>query len=185
MKNAEETTVTAVLRRLTNDPFDLLINRWNWKASLMSALIRATIYLLTNLSAGWKAAAGAMSAEFVFRIATTGFYASFIQAFRRVHPVWKANLTVILVLPALALAVEYLYHWAIGTPNFRVSFRYSMAFTAVSAVFNLFAMRRGAIVVGPGQQSLASDFRSMPRIVGEFLLALPRAMASLWRRTAI
>ena len=176
-------TIGGVLRQLVSSPFELFVHRWNWKASLLSAVIRACIYLFTNVSAGWKAAAGAMAAEFAFRVATAGFYASFIQAFRSVKPVWHGNLAVLLLLPVLSLAAEYLYHFSIGTPNFRVSFRFSLAFTAISALFNLFAMRSGTIVVGPGEQSLWQDFRSMPGIVADFLLAVPRAIGAAFRRT--
>jgi hypothetical protein len=176
-----DTTIVEVLRHLAYNPGELLIQRWNWKASLLSALIRATIYFFTNLTLGWRAAAGAMSAEFLFRIVTTGFYASLIQSFRKVQPAWVASLTVAAILPLLSLCVEFVYHTLIGTPNFRVSFRFSMAFTALSALFNLFAMRRGTIVVGPGQQSLGRDLRSMPRIVLEFLLVVPRAVVRLFR----
>jgi hypothetical protein len=172
-----DVTVFGVLRHLATHPGELLLKRWNWKASLLSGLIRATIYFATNLTHGWAAAAGAMSAEFVFRILTTGFYASLIQSFRKVKPAWMASLTVLLLMPIVALGVEFLYHTAIGTPNFRTSFKFSIGFTALSALFNLYANRRGAIVVGPDGQSLGKDLRSMPRIVLDFILIVPRAVA--------
>jgi len=48
----------------------------------------------------------------------------------------------------------------------------------VSAVFNLFAMRRGVLIVGDEKASLFDDLRRMPRVVFDFLMAVPRAVAS-------
>jgi hypothetical protein len=46
--------------------------------------------------------------------------------------------------------------------------------TAFSTLFNLFVMRRGALIVGEGRRSLASDMAQMPRLIGAFCLLLPR-----------
>jgi hypothetical protein len=51
-----------------------LVRRWNWKAAFMSAFIRAWIFFFANLTAGWRAAAGAMLAEYIFRGITSRFY---------------------------------------------------------------------------------------------------------------
>ena len=51
----------------------------------------------------------------------------------------------------------------------------------LSTGFSLFAMRRGALVVGPGCASLAEDLRRTPRLIGAFALAVIRVTATLWR----
>jgi hypothetical protein len=56
-----------------------------------------------------------------------------------------------------------------------------VAFTVLSTGFNLFAMRRGALVVGPGCGSLADDLRRTPRLIGAFALAVIRAPGILFR----
>ena len=50
-----------------------------------------------------------------------------------------------------------------------------MLFSVVSVLFNLYAMRKGALLVGAGEdtQSLKDDFKQMPRLVAEFTIALP------------
>jgi hypothetical protein len=75
-------------------------------------------------------------------------------------------------LPLLAHALELMVHAARGTPRLAVSLAALVAFTALSTSFNLFAMRRGALIVLAGRQSVAADLRSMPRLIGEFLRIL-------------
>jgi hypothetical protein len=52
----------------------------------------------------------------------------------------------------------------------------SVAFTALSTLFNLYAMRRGALLVGTGRQSLWEDLRRLPRIVWDFITLVPRIL---------
>jgi hypothetical protein len=39
-------SVYEVLRDLTSHPFELVVRRWNWKAALLSSLLRALIFFL-------------------------------------------------------------------------------------------------------------------------------------------
>jgi hypothetical protein len=82
----ETGTVWDVLNELRRNPVELLVRQWNWKSALFSSVLRALIFLFANLTAGWRAAAGAMAAEFVFRAVTSGFYGSLTQAFRKAQP---------------------------------------------------------------------------------------------------
>ena len=58
----EPPTVGSVFVGILRDPVSTFIRRWNWKAALLSSLLRATIFFFTNLIAGWHAALGAMLA---------------------------------------------------------------------------------------------------------------------------
>lgn len=171
-------TVWSVLRDLARHPVTHLIRRWNWKSALMSALIRAAIFFGANLSAGMKEAAGAMAAEFAFRIMTSGFYGSITQAFRRSEPAWVATLVAMVLLPLFSHSLEFGIHFLRGTPNLARSIAASVTFTAISAMFNLYAMRRGVLIVGEDRKSLWADMRAMPQVVGSFLAFGPLA---LWR----
>jgi hypothetical protein len=51
-----------------------------------------------------------------------------------------------------------------------------MCFTALATLFNLFAMRRGVLVVGRAESSLASDMRQIPQTILAFILAGPIAL---------
>ncbi|MGH9629913.1 MAG: hypothetical protein ACRD7E_16470 [Bryobacteraceae bacterium] len=171
-------TVGAVLLDILRHPRLYFIERWNWKSALTSAIIRAIIFFSTNLRAGLTAAAGAMAAEFLFRLIASGFYGSLTQAFRRAEPAWLASITVMILLPLVSHSVEFLIHWLRGTPELRVSIIASVSFTVISTLFNLYAMRRGTLIVGEERKSLGEDLRAMPGLIASFLAYAP---VTLWR----
>ena len=166
------TTVAGVLRSIVFEPRRMLLEKWNWKSALFSSAIRALIFLFSNLAAGWRAASGAMLAEFIYRAVTAGFYGALTQAFRECEPPWAANLAVMLLLPLASHSIELMVHLARGTPRIITSISVSVIFTAISTLFNLYAMRRGALVVGEGCGSVASDLARMPELIGGFLLSI-------------
>ena len=174
-------TVGSALLQLARNPGDLLVRRWNWKSAALSPICRSQIFLALNLSAGWRAALGAMAAEFAYRSLAAGFYGALTQSFRGATPPWLAGLTVAVLLPLVSHSIELLVHWARGTPHLKASMVASVGFTAVSTTFNWYAMRRGVLMVGAGSASLVSDLRRMPRLLWDFLVCGPVA---LWRIVA-
>ncbi len=82
------------------------------------------------------------------------------------------------LLPVCNHTMEFLVHWAHGTPKLKASILVSVGVTAVSTLFNWYAMRRGALLVAGEGDSLGRDMRRMPRIIAEFVAAGPLA---LWR----
>jgi hypothetical protein len=97
------------------------------------------------------------------------FYGAVIQAFRRVEPAWAAALTTTIFLPACNHALEFLIRWARGTPELGRSIAASMVFTIFGTLFNLYVMRKGALLVGAGTNSLWQDLREMPRLLASFV----------------
>jgi hypothetical protein len=166
-------SVLDVLSEIRTHPGELLIRQWNWKSAVFSSLVRATIFLFTNLAAGWRSAVGAMAAEFVFRAVISGFYGSLIQAFRNAEPLWLATLTVMILLPLAAHSLELAVHLANGTPKLAHSLIASVAFTEIATLFNLYAMRRGALVVGAEASSIGSDLRRVPALIAGFVAFVP------------
>jgi hypothetical protein len=158
---------------LITRPSDLLIRRWNWKAAVSSSIIRAMIFFFANLTAGWRAAMGAMLAEYIYRAISSGFYGAMTQQFSQVEPEWQAALGTMVILPVCSHSVEFVLHYFRHTPHLRTSIIASMCFTFISTLFSFYAMRRGTMVVGANSVSLIEDFRAMPRIIGGFLAVLP------------
>lgn len=171
-------TVGKCLERLAAHPFELLVARWNWKSSLFSSTLRALLFLCANLTAGWRAATGAMVAEFLYRGFSAGFYGAITQGLREAEPAWAAGLVAMIAMPAVSHSIELAIHVARGTPRIVTSIIASVCFTAVSTLFNLYAMRRGALVVGAGSDSVAGDLKRVPGLIGGFLAAGPML---LWR----
>ena len=165
----EPGTLGGALRWILRHPWRAVALRWNYKAALLSAALRGTLFFVTNLSAGVNAATSALTTEFAFRLVASGFFGALTQAFRLAQPERAAMLAFMVLLPAISHSLELLVHWRRGTPELLVSISASMAFTALSTAFNLFAMRRGALIVGADQRSLLADLRLMPRLVWLFL----------------
>ncbi len=162
--------VVDVFRYLVRHPIEMPVWRWNWKSGLMSGIVRSMIYLITHYKQGWRAALGAMSVEFTFRIIVSGASGSLVQGFHRATPVWLATLCVMILLPGISHMIEFTLHTMNGDRNKGKAIIISICFSIVSAVFNLFAMRRNTLLVkDTNQQSFWKDMAQMPAIVGEFM----------------
>ena len=176
----EPSTVAGVLRWMLQHPWEAVGRRWNYKSAVLSAILRASIFFGANRAAGFDAALAAMITEFCFRICTAGFYGALTQAFRRVEPPIAGTIAAMIALPSIAHSLELTVHWWRGTPELAASMAASVAFTAISTAFNLFAMRQGAFVVGAGRQSLGADLLSLPRLVAQFVRAAARTCVRAW-----
>jgi hypothetical protein len=165
---------------MVRHPWSALVRRWNYKSAVLSAVLRASIFFGANRAAGVEAAVAAMITEFCFRISTAGFYGAVTQGFRRVEPPQAGTIAAMVVLPLVTHSLEFIVHWWRGTPELGVSIAASVIFTAISTSFNLFAMRRGAFVVGTGRQSLLSDLAALPRLVALFVRAAARTCVRAW-----
>lgn len=183
-----EIPLAEVLRSLFSHPLQIL-TRWNWKAAVVGAILRASFYFTVYKASkeSWSATMAAVAVEFGFRFFTSGVSGSIVQSFRRATPAWLATLVVTISLPILSHSVEYFTHYVQETyfrsvleasqNNARqYAFAISVLFSVFSAMFNLFAMRHGVLLVGAGKEtkSLWDDFRKIPALVFEFLIYLPK-----------
>jgi hypothetical protein len=169
-------SVGKVLRRFVSEPQKYLLAKWNWKSAVLSSLFRAAIFFFVNLTAGLPAAMAAMCTELVFRGIASGFYGALTEGFRDAEPAWAGALGVLVLLPAANHSMEFAVHWLRGTRNLVPSITASVSFTALSTLFNLYAMRRGALIVGAGRGSLLQDMRRMPALLLNFILMIPRCL---------
>jgi len=183
----EQISVGDVFRSLLSHPAQI-ITRWNWKAALLGALLRASFYVTVYKASreNWRAAAAAALVEFSFRFLTSGASGALVQSFRRATPAWLATLIVTLSLPTISHSIEYFTHYAqeryfseifpASTNNSRqIAFAVSVLFSVISAMFNLFIMRHGVLLVGAGPESksLWSDIKRFPLLIVTFVSFLP------------
>ena len=169
-------TISGVLRHTFRHPVESLILRWNWKAAVLSALLRSPIFFTAYLAQkqGLWIAFGAMLAQFFFRTLFGGVNGAIIQSFSRVEPAWQAVVTIPLVLAAFSHLIEFVVQTGFdsltGTHGKGKAILVSIIISIISAVFNLFAMRRGALLVkDESEQSLWRDLKRMPWLALEFL----------------
>ncbi len=183
----EQISVGDVFRSLASHPWQI-ITRWNWKAALLGALLRASFYVTVYKASkeNWRAAIAAALVEFTFRFVTSGASGALVQSFRRATPAWLATLIVMISLPTVSHTIEYFTHYAqeyyfssvvpASANNSRqIAFAVSVLFSVLSAMFNLFIMRHGVLLVGAGQEtkSLWSDIKRFPLLIVEFVSFLP------------
>jgi hypothetical protein len=172
--SAEKMTVRKVFLRLLHRPSYFLLRRWNWKSAVLSCLVRGAIFFSINIFSGFRAATYAMLLEISFISITAGFYGALLQAFRKAKPDWAASLTVMVLLPAIHHWLEFFIHSFGGTKKLSASILASVSFSAFSACFNLFTMRRGILIVGRHKQSFLQDLKQLPRVIFAFLLFIPK-----------
>lgn len=194
-----EIPVQEVLFSLLRHPFQI-VSRWNWKAALIGAALRASFYFTVYKAAkeNFSAAITAAMVELAFRFFTSGISGSIVQSFRRASPAWLATLIVTILLPLFSHSVEYVTHYIQETYFIDIlpasennarnyAFALSVLFSAFSAMFNLFVMRHGVLLVGAGQEtrSLWSDMRKIPALIFEFVTYLPLLTIDLFSRGKI
>lgn len=176
-----------VLRSLVTHPAQM-ITRWNWKAAVLGALLRASFYFTVYQASRERllVTITAVLVELGFRFFTSGISGSLVQSFRRASPPWLAILVVTITLPLFSHSVEFITHYGQeryfsnvfpkSENNARTyAFTISVLFSALSAMFNLFAMRHGVLLVGAGKEtkSLWSDLKKIPLLVIEFTTYIP------------
>jgi hypothetical protein len=170
----EKVTVKKVFLRLLRHPSYFLLQRWNWKSAVLSCLVRGAIFFAVNIRSGFRAATYAMLLEISFISITAGFYGALLQAFRKAKPDWAASLTVMVLLPAIHHSLEFLIHSLGGTKKLSASILASIGFSALSACFNLFTMRRGILIVGKHKQPFLQDLKQLPGVILAFLFLIPK-----------
>jgi hypothetical protein len=172
----DSTRLTEIAQYVVRHPMRSMILRWNWKAAALSAILRASIYLGTYffLKRGMAEAIGVTLSLSVFRFLFGGVNGAIIQAFRRVQPAWHAVLTVPILLAAFSHVIEFIvltgYDAVFGTHGKTKAILASVVVSIISAIFNLFAMRRGVLIVkDETRQSFWRDLVRMPWLIFEFI----------------
>ena len=175
-------TVMQALDRLRRDPWRKVLLRWNAKAALLSALVRGGVFLLASLRSHHGDRGGAVLAEALFGATCAGFFGTVTQAVRFATPQWQAEAVVALAIPVLFQTGDFGFHAALGQAGFRAGMISSALFTALSAAFNLYIMRRGTLLSGGEGQSFTQDLAMLPRLALAFVYSGVKGAVRLLRR---
>jgi hypothetical protein len=146
-------------------------------------VLRGPIFLVAAIHRGWQSAISALLTESIFCVLTAGFYGAVVQSLRNAEPEWLTAIFLTLLMPAVFQVLEYWLHWLRGTPHLRPAEIASVVVSAVSALFNWYAMRRGALLVGVEGRKFGSDLRRLPHLIFSFLALLPRKLFDFIKRT--
>lgn len=189
----ESISVKDVLWNLIHHPAQI-ITRWNWKTAVMGAIVRSAFYLTVYQVSrqAWLVTLTAVAVEFAFRFFTTGLAGALVQSFRKARPIWLSYVIVSILLPAFSHTVEFVTHFAQeryfadvfaasenGVARQR-AFAISVLFSVISVLFNLYAMRRGVLLVGAHEDTkpFVTDMKSIPRLIAQFTSFLPSMIAA-------
>jgi hypothetical protein len=152
---------------------------WNWKCALLSAMVRSCVYLAALAHARHHGGLAIVAVEIAYVTATAGLYAGIQQQALRLRPRLTGDLVVVVGVPGLAQALDWLTHCMIGPAAPARVTVVVCVFTLISALFHLHVMRRGAFLTGRAGRSLADDIRRMPRLLLGFAL-LPFTALAAW-----
>jgi hypothetical protein len=167
-------TLGAALADIARRPVTNLVGAWNWKTAMVSVAIRAALFFTTNLRAGPESALRASLVEAGFAIFAAGLLGAVTQRVRHGRPVWATGGFVWLGVPVMLLAMQSTVHHAFGTPHMKTGLIVSFCMAAVGSGFNWYAQRRGVLVTGEG--AAEGDWKALPGVILDFVLAGPRAM---------
>ena len=143
-----EESLQSALHDLLEDPIGSVLLAWNWKAAMVSALLRAGTFFLSDLHAGRHQAVRAGVVEACFAIVAAGLLAAITQRLRSARPVWATAMFVWLGLPLLLVPLQALVHRLAGTTYVRTGLVFSFCFAALASGFTWSLQRRGFFLAG-------------------------------------
>jgi len=147
------------------------ITCWNWKCALLSATARSVVYLGAMARTGLRGGLAIVLVEMAYVTFTAGIYAGLQQKALGLRSRLLGNLAVAAGVPGLAQLLDFLIHRAAGAAApARATFAVCV-FAAISALFHLYIMRRGAFLTGKRGHSLLEDFRRIPQLTAGFVLS--------------
>jgi hypothetical protein len=178
-------SVMAALTELARHPAQTFIYSWNWKAALLSAMLRAPLFLAATLRQGLEAISVAVLVEAAYSAGMSGCYGAFVQKLRYARPRYASGLLILFVLPALLLWFDYLVHRATGMPNLKGGMLAAGSLSLLSSLFNWYLMSRGSLLVGVPGGSFAADLKRLPLMLIDFISWVPRYCYRLLRNSNV
>jgi ABC-type arginine transport system permease subunit len=172
-------SVAHALREITLHPLRLLVLHWNWKSAILSAMLRGIIFLIATARRGVAEISTAVAVEAVFSAGVSGIYGAVVQTLRYATPEWLATFLIAAVLPPILLALDFGVHYYTGMRHQRISLVMSGILSALSSIFSLYVMRRGALLVAHEGDSFARDLARLPGLILTFLLVIPNWIRQL------
>lgn len=151
---------------------------WNWKCALLSAAARSAVYAAAMARSGLRGSLGVVLVEVGYVTLTAGLYAGLQQKALGLRNRLAGNLAIVVAVPALAQALDWLTHRLAGASAPAHATAAVCIFAALSALYHLHIMRRGVFLSGHGH-SLLDDFRRIPRLTAEFVACPALALAAM------
>jgi hypothetical protein len=172
--------LTQAVKEMLRSPIKTLVPPWSWKAAAFSAVLRSATFFVTNVRSGRWQATKAMLVEAVFAIFAGGLIGAISQQLRRARPLWATAALVWVGLPGLMILAQLAVHRIAGTPHVSGGAVASFCLAAVASAFSWYAMRQGAMLGGIDETTVGHDLTSLPGIMLDFLLVVPRLLTKVF-----
>jgi hypothetical protein len=167
-------SVASVACYVLAHPWETFVERWNWKAAVLSAAFRGVAFAVPMSHFAGPDAVRALCIELGFRVAIGGFWGSLLQAFRRAEPAWAAGVSVAALLPAAAHLLEFAALKAGHVSHITTAMIVSVVVSSGSLLLNFGLMRHGLLVTGTGAAPLFCDLQRIPAALAAMLRRSPR-----------
>lgn len=151
-----------------------LVSLWNWKSAVLSVILRVPVFAIATARRGPEVMAAAVLTEALVCAIYAGFYAAVVQTIRNRKPIWLVATVITIVLPAAGQVLEYSMHAWHGTPHRVIAVIISSVLSALSSLFNWYAMKQGTLLVGREGTAFTSDLSRIPVLILRFILLGPR-----------
>jgi hypothetical protein len=135
----------------------------------MSATVRSLVYLAAMARSGPHGRIGIVAVEMAYVTLTAGVYAGMQQRALGLRSRILGNFIIAVGVPGVAQYLDWLVHRAVGPAAPARAILAASIFTLLSALFHLHVMRSGVFLTGHAGQTLADDFRRIPRLVLGFV----------------
>jgi hypothetical protein len=178
-------SVMTALSELARHPAQTFFYSWNWKAALLSAMMRAPLFLVATLCQGLEAISVAVLVEAAYSAGISGCYGAFVQKLRCARPLWASGVLILVALPGMLLWLDYKLHLATGMPNLKGGMVAAGILSLLSSLFNWYLMGRGSLLVGVQGGSFGSDLKRLPTMLVDFVSWVPRYCCRLLRSTPL
>lgn len=163
------------------------LTHWNWKVSLLTAVLRglACVGILRHMAASARWHFGLVEAAFV--LLTCGFFSALQQQALHIAGEALAWLACVVAVPFTSLACDAgLHFWLDGPDTCRLGAA-ALVFTVVANTLDWHLIRNGALLVGEGEHSFATDLKRIPALLGTYcaspVMWMGRVAAAALRRT--
>jgi len=174
-------SVPQALLELVQNPWRRVLLRFNSKAAVLSAMFRGAIFMVASLKSHHAGRDGAALVEAFYGATCAGFFGTLAQALRFATPQWQAELVLAGIFPVFFQIGDYFFHSALEGHVIPSGMIASAAFTALSAMFNLYVMRRGTLLVGGEGKPFYRDLGTLPKLALFFVIS---GVMKLWRLVA-
>lgn len=155
------------------------ITHWNWKVTLMAAVLRggACMLALRHVEHHARNHFGCVEAAYV--LFTAGLFSALQQQSLQIRSERLAWFTCVVVIPLTSLSCDARLHFWLDGRDTRQLGVAALIFTILSATFHWHIIRNGALLVGEESHSLLTDLRRIPRLTLSYCTEPVRALRKL------